>query len=403
MRKNQFLVFLMAFVAVFAIMNVVSAADVATFSDVQVNGVSVGTESIAVQAGETVDVTAVFTAVRDVDLASVEAWFYVDGKKTSYTSSRFALFNGSRYTKEFSLRVPSNIDLTDDVRLFVQVSSDDGSDTVYFDLRLQRDAFKVDVLSVELPSLEVAAGSVVPVNIVLKNRGLNTLEDLFVTVKIDALGISRRVYASDLTPVDSDDNDEEDAVEKTVFIQIPESARSGVYTLEVRASNVDVDADAVVMKSIVVSGSEGRGDVLTPVVSRTVKAGEEAVYDLVLVNSGNRMQIYTISVEAPNGVSASVDQSLVSIPADSTMVVKVRATANKEGTYALAVNVNSDGALVKRVSLTNEVDGSKAISTNPTVVLTIVLAIIFVVLVVVLIILLTRKPARTEELGESYY
>jgi len=93
MRKNQFLVFLMAFVAVFAIMNVVSAADVATFSDVQVNGVSVGTESIAVQAGETVDVTAVFTAVRDVDLASVEAWFYVDGKKTSYTSSRFALFN----------------------------------------------------------------------------------------------------------------------------------------------------------------------------------------------------------------------------------------------------------------------------------------------------------------------
>jgi len=401
MKTNYILVFLAALVAILCVQFV--SASVVSFDSVQINGADVNSGSIvAVDAGMSVPITVSFTALQNASDAKIRAWFSVSGKDVTYVSDRFDLIANGSYTKSFSLTLPSNIDLSDDITLYVRVQTSAGDTEQTAQLRVQRESYNVNVLDVEVPQT-VQAGSTIPVNVVLKNLGSHELEDLFITAKIDALGISKRVYASDITPQDnwnSDDNNA-DAVERTIFLQIPSDAKSGIYTVEVDASNADSDSSA--MRSIVISGEVASSDVLTTTVSKTVAANEEASYDLVIVNSGSKMQLYTISANAPNGLSVSVDQALVSVPADSTRVVKVSAEAAKAGTYNFAVDVNADGSLVKEVSFATVVSGKSVMSASPTVVLTIVLAVIFVVLVIVLIILLTRKPTKTEELGESYY
>jgi len=79
------------------------------------------------------------------------------------------------------------------------------------------------------------------------------------------------------------------------------------------------------------------------------------------------------------------------------------ARSSREGNYNFKVTVlDSSNNVVGEKSFVANVEG-RAVGGNAAVVLTIILAIIFVVLLVVLIVLLTRKPAKAEETGESYY
>ena len=50
-----------------------------------------------------------------------------------------------------------------------------------------------------------------------------------------------------------------------------------------------------------------------------------------------------------------------------------------------------------------ETTGAIGGETDTTVVLAVILVIVFVVLVIILIVLLTKKPAETEEFGETNY
>ena len=115
---------------------------------------------------------------------------------------------------------------------------------------------------------------------------------------------------------------------------------------------------------------------------------------------------YFVVDSSDENLNVNVDESVVAIPAGSSKTVKVDVSAQKAGKYNFAVDVNSGADLVKSQQFAANVEGSsagKALSGNTAVVLTVVLAIIFVVLLVVLIVLLTRKPEKSQELGESYY
>ena len=106
-----------------------------------------------------------------------------------------------------------------------------------------------------------------------------------------------------------------------------------------------------------------------------------------------------------SGLNVEVSEPVVAVPAGTSKTVKIMASAEKAGKYDFAVNVHSEGELVKEEKFTLDTEGSNARATagNATVLLTVILAIVFVVLLVVLIVLLTRKPEKSEELGESYY
>lgn len=403
MKSKAILVSLLAIFVVFAVSALVSASDLNVYQrEVSIKGVDFvwpSWETVSVDAGETVPIKIAFTAGEDASDVRVKA--FISGYRDDITAStgRFDILQGVTYSKLLSLKVPTDVESAEDYTLTIRVETRTADTEWEFPLKVQRESYNLEVLSVET-SREVTAGSNLAVNVVLKNRGSHTLDDTFVVARIPALNVEKRVYFSDLTSTDQADPDKEDAAERTLFLQVPSDAKAGIYNLEVEASNAD--ATETTTKSITVVGSEQKSDILAAVSSKEVQAGSTVTYDLVVINSGDKIAVYTIVPENAQNLIVSVDEPIITVPADSSRTVKVSVTAGEVmGTFNFAVNVNSDDKLVKRVNLSANV--SKKAITNNVMVLTVVLAIVFIVLLIVLIVLLTRKPEKTEELGESYY
>jgi hypothetical protein len=300
--------------------------------------------------------------------------------------------------------VPNNIDPKENMRLEVSVENRVSGqvDRREISLSAQRESYTVQILDVATDS-KVSAGDNLALDVVLKNRGRELSEDTFVTVSIPALNIERRAYFGDMSPVDQTDPlpDKEDASTRRMFLNIPSNAPAGIYTIQVDAFNAD--SKTTVTKKVAVVGASDSSRVVSSAVTKTVAVDEDAVYSVTVVNTGNKVQVYDVSFDAPAELKVAADETVVVVPAGTSKTVKVSVSADKAGKYAFVVSVNSDGALVTKQNFVTNVEGSKSSTANATVVLTVVLAIIFVVLLVVLIVLLTKKPQKAEEFGESYY
>ncbi len=150
------------------------------------------------------------------------------------------------------------------------------------------------------------------------------------------------------------------------------------------------------------SGNSNSAIVSSPS-SRTFSAGSDGTYRLTLVNSGNKILVYNLVTESDNGLTVDLEDSVVVVPAGESETVEITANAAREGNYNFKVTVlDSDNNVVGEKSFVANVEG-RTVGGNAAVVLTIILAIVFVVLLVVLIVLLTRKPAKADSDGESYY
>lgn len=404
MNSKTILVFLMTVFAALTIAAFASARDLGVSNvRVSINGVDTinSSDVISGQAGDTIPLKVVFTADENASDVKVKADISGSRDDIQAETGRFDMIEGNTYSKLLSLTLPTDIDPSQALTLTIEIQSlNMGKFEQDFPITAQRESYKLNVLDVETAQ-EVTAGSNLAVNVVLRNSGSHRLDDNFVTVSIPALNIEKRAYFSDLTPTDVANPDISDATERTMFLQIPSDAKAGVYTLEVDASNADADTKAT--QSIAVTGNGQTSQVLSAATSKDIAAGQTATYDLVIINSGDKLGVYNIVPENAQNLVVSVDEPIVTVPADSSKTVTVRATAGDVmGTFNFAVNVNSQDQLVQRATFTANVSKAAAISNN-VMVLTVILAIIFVVLLIVLIVLLTRKPAKTEEFGESYY
>jgi hypothetical protein len=388
-------------VAVLAVANVSAFA---TITDVQVNGIhalGAGT-TVATFAGDTVPVLVVFTANADASDVRVKAW--VSGESAySVASERFDVIAGNVYSRLVSVRIPSNIDPQESFRLEVSIESrNDGVGTqVSIDLSAQRESYEVEVLDVNMDS-RVTAGKSLPLDIVLKNRGRHLAEDTFVSVTIPALGIQQRSYFGDLSAVDQEDPDKEDAAERRMYINIPSDAPAGVYAVQIEAYNAD--SKSTVSRKLAVYGESSESSVITSSTAQTFGVGENGEYSITVVNAGERIGIYQLGFETTGGLSVTADEPVFAIPAGSSKTVTFEASAPRAGNYNFVAVVGSNGNVVKSQEYRANVEGSNTnVAGNATLLVTIVLAIVFVVLLVVLIVLLTKKPQKSEEYGESYY
>ncbi|MEK6893074.1 MAG: hypothetical protein AABX07_02630 [Nanoarchaeota archaeon] len=406
MKSNKILVSLVAalVLALFLISNVSASVDITSVKLNEVEVLSQGAADLSSFAGQVVPVKIVFHADSSSSDVRIKAW--LSGSSGSSTSSeRFDLISERDYVRFLSLQMPSNIDLNENIQLVITVESRNegilGAETI--DLSVQRESYTVEILDVSMDSKAVA-GDNLAVDIVLKNRGMHLAEDTFVKVKIPLLGVEEKSYFGDLSPVDQVDPNKEDAAERRMSLRVPSNAKPGVYTVEIEAYNAD--STTTLSKKIAIVGASDESSVVSPTKSKTIAAGGSAEYSLTLVNSGSKVKIYEVVVEAPAGLTVDVDEPVVAIPAGTSKTVKLKASASKVGVYDFTASVQSSGDLVKKESFVANVEGSRVsapIAGNTTVLLTIVLAIIFVVLLVVLIVLLTRKPEKTKEFGESYY
>jgi len=390
--------------AVFAIAGV-SAQSTVQITDVEVSGVEVygNTVSVAGFAGSAVPVRVQFNAnglegdvVEDV---RVKAW--ISGAD-SVTTGRFDVLSGQTYPILLSVGLPADLDEIDEefvLNILIEGRTEGELASAKIDLNVQRESYLLEILDVDMDNT-VSAGGALVLDVVVKNRGRQFADDSFVIASIPALGISDKAYFGDLSATDEVDPDKEDATERRLALRIPSDAPAGLYIVEIEAFNDD--SVSTMTRKVVVEGASADTAIIAPVHSKTVSTGADESYSMTIVNSGSRIRVYELVVEASSGLNVELAEPIVAIPAGMSETVKFDVSADKAGKYNFAVSIYSDSELVKTEQFSTNVEGTK-VTGNATVLLTVILAIVFVVLLVVLIVLLTRKPERVEEFGESYY
>ena len=405
MNTKKLLVSLVAIASVLVLVSMVSASDlVDTFDDIKVNGVSQSASGdVSVVAGQNLPVQVIFTAEENATNVRVKVTIEGEKKDNEARTEPFDVEAGKTYTKSLNVQVPYDLkdDVSDDLTLSIKAWNGDYSSSDEVTLRVQRPSYNADIKLVTVAN-SAEAGETISVDVVVKNRGYNNLDDVLVTASISALGVSKSAYLGDIIALEdcsSDcDDDDEDTVTGRMFLTIPYSAEAGVYALDVKVENDDTTSNAV--KQIAVK-NDFSSNVIVTSSKKTVAAGEEATFDLLIVNPTNKLKVYRIVTESSGSVTSSASEAVVAVPAGSSKTVKISAKADATGTYNFDVNVLSGEELAGKVTLTLDAQGASV--TSPIVVLTIILAIVFVVLLVVLIVLLSKKPEKTEEFGESYY
>jgi uncharacterized membrane protein len=364
--------------------------------EVQGNGSSL---YLAAFAGETVPVKVYFSSI--ANLSDVEVEVELNGETDSddsYFLGNVVASDNLYRTGIMNLQVPSKIDeRTDNLYLVVTVSADDvAPQTFTYKVFAQRNAYQLSIVSIDYDA-SVSAGDTVPVSVVIKNRGFEDSEDGFVLVTVPELGISAKGYLGDLVAIEGcvDDCDNTDAAQKILSLKIPSNAKDGTYEVVVKV--YDDDAVTTVTKQIKVSASTD-SQIVSAMKSQDIRAGETKTFEMILVNSADKVMVYNLNAVSGSDLSVSVP-SVVTVDAGSSKVVQVTVTASndaKEGVYPFTVDANGQ-TMVFNANVTGQSVSVSAI------VLTIVLVVIFVALLVVLIILLTRKSKTTEEVETSYY
>ncbi|NPE26462.1 hypothetical protein HNV12_00470 [Methanococcoides sp. SA1] len=401
MKRN---VLLIPFVAVMALL-VVGFASAMTDADnivdeltTEFNGVALNTNTMAGDVSSTVPVRVTFEATDNVSDVRVEV--SMDGFRDDVEAetSRFDIVDGNTYTKLLSLRLPSDADaLNEEYTLKVEITHDGSNAYEEYTVSMQRESYTFEVKSVDYSS-RVNSGEVFPVSVVVKNTGFNRMDDTYVVVSIPALGVSTRGYVGDLVPTeccDDDCEDEEDSLYRTVYLQIPSNAASGVYDLEVEVYNDDAEFTT---KELISVGDSVSTMVLASVKSQDLNAGETVTYDMIIVNSADDVKVFNMNSVSGDVLSVSVP-SVITVGPDSSETVSVAVTAASDaeiGTYTFSVDVDGE----QTVFGANVVGGSVSASV---VALTVILVIVFVVLLAVLVVLLTKKEKPIDEVETSYY
>jgi hypothetical protein len=257
--KTLFGFMVAAIIALFAVGSVMALSGSMAINtlDVKANDVELlnGVNTLAGSPGETIPVVVTFSTFQDYQDVKVRVW--IDGYKSdvSASTSRFDVVNGSTYIKRLVLTLPSVEDmdnLTEGLTLYVRLADKNDASEDSYDIKMQRESYSLEFLSVDAP-IRASAGEIIALDVVLKNIGARDAEDTFVTAAIPELGISKKAYFGDLVSQDiTDSNDNEDARERRIYLVIPSDAKSGDYSIDVKASNYD--ATSAVRKVISITG-----------------------------------------------------------------------------------------------------------------------------------------------------
>ncbi len=386
------------------------------------DGLVVGSGAVFLERGSTADIEVFVKSLDGVDFEAikdvkVKAWIggyeYGDVEETSEIFDINA--PNVVYKKTLRLDIPNDLDVDEgDYTLFVKVFDRTDSVEESFDVFLEEKRHLLKIQDVILrPTNVVDAGAPLFVVVRVENLGDKKEEDIRVSVSIPELGLSTRDYIDELAAHEIDNEDEEDSESSNeIFLRIPKDTASGLYTLK-----VDVEYDrghktVSKQETINVLGKEkeevkkpAEAMVVVDSSSQSVRGGEEALYRLTLMNTGEEAELYSLEVSGEKLFASSrVDPGFVLIKGgeSASFDVIVRANENADGIKNFVVKVKAGETIIKELPLSLEVTGrSYDLGT--------VLVAGFIVLIVVLIILgvvLLATKSRPEEPGsegQSYY
>ena len=419
MEAKKYLVSFLAVVAILVVVSSVGASDLANSVRVDVDGTTVygtaSSDSLSVQAGDSVQVDVWFTALQYDRNVMINAEIRGHGANANVDSTLFNVEQNKSYKKTLTITVPNELkdDLSNEFSLKIKIEGDKyANDEIVIPLRIQRATYDVAIKSVSVDQT-LQAGKTFPVQIVLKNIGYNDLNDLYVTAKIATLGLQKSSYFGDLVAITCNDNadygqlegdaadlpygydtlhrkcvkDGVESVSGTLNLALPYDVQAGKYNLEITVQNGDTTSTQNV--EVVVQNDFD---------STVFKSGNS----IWLVNPTDNVLGYRLVAESP----ATLSDTIVFVPAGGSKTVTV--DPNTQGEYNFKVNVFSlKGETLNSIEFSGNTSGKtateSATKTSPIVILTVVLAIIFIVLLIVLIVLIGKKPEKSGEFGESYY
>jgi len=242
--------------------------DIVENVNVQFNNVYLGSIAEDAMPGETVPVIVSFDPVKDTVVEDARIRLSIED--VTVTTDRFDISPNAGHSEMIGLTLPEDIgdNWEKEVTLHVEIFTSEDSNRYRYKINLKRDPRIFEILSVDYDA-QVSAGDSVPVSVVVKNIGARKLDDGYLVVSIDELGVSARGYFGDLVAIDTDDRD--DAVQKSVTLEIPNGIDDGVYEMTIRVYNRDTSI--FVRKLIRVEGS-ALTQVFAGVKNQDMKAGE---------------------------------------------------------------------------------------------------------------------------------
>jgi len=410
----------MMLVMLFSINLVAAAADF-DISKVEVDDITI-TESgdaVHVEADSTVEVEVYVQGNGSSDDVKVRAW--IGGYEYGSIEDRTEIFeveNNVDYRKTLTLRIPKDIDASDDYTLHVEIFDDDNSVDKDFTLRVQEKRHFLDIQDVILrPSSQIEAGRVLFTTVRVENLGDKKEEDIKVSVAIPELGVSSRDYIDELVPVENTDDDDEEtsASSNEIFLRVPKDARTGDYEVLVEVS-YNRGHDVVRAKTLVhVEGVSvaGLDDTIISVdsQSKSVDAGEQTGYRIMVANMGEEVQRYSLEVSGENlWATSRVDPLFVTVRPGETGELNALLTVKEDapqGRNSFVAKVRSGDQLVKEISLTADVnDGSLSFGDGTRKALTVVFGVLVVLLIILGLVVAFNKMKGDEgegEEGTNYY
>ena len=334
------------------------------------------TSRLNVERDDRLDVRIKITALAPLDnveiLGFISGFEYNDipGERISDITQVFQLDANVSYVRTLKIPLPDDVDV-DDYKLRIIVSDRFGQSTVAnFDFKIDTKRHDLRIEDVILiPGNRVRAGSALLGKVRIENKGQIDLDDVKVTLGIPALGVSATDYIDEI-----ENNDRQDETEE-MFLRLPQCADPGVYKMVVEVyynNNRDKESTSV---DVQVTENDVCGNQATPTTPTTptggvvagtnlvsVEAGESTIVPFSITNSGNTQKGYSMSFQAPAGISIKVSPSstvIVGPGKTETLFVSIGAGAGLAGPQSIVATVSSGTEVVESENITVDVHKGK--------------------------------------------
>ena len=339
-------------------------------------------------------------------------------------SAPFQVLQGAVRPIHLTLKIPNDIEASDDYTLRVEAFDDDQStdDSMVtkksFTLRLQEIRHSVNIFDTLFnPSNYVQAGQPVFVTVRAENLGDNIEDSVKVTVSVPQLGIQTQEYIDQLETSQSQRNsDRNDGfTSNDLVLMVPQDAKEGTYDVIVRLDYNRFHSFEEQKYTLYVRSSQAVVQPASTLVNvdtlaQKVEDGKGAVYKLSVANLNKVAQSYTVEVSGTDSwANVVVTPMTLTVQPDTTSEVNVYVAPNEgfTGLKTFSVKVMSGSNVVTEKNLSLEVTPKAVASDTTKRVLTIVFVILLLVLVLLAVILLIKKLTEDKDdkgvEGKTYY
>ncbi|MDP3918464.1 MAG: hypothetical protein Q8Q35_00980 [Nanoarchaeota archaeon] len=375
--KKTILTFIL--LALTLVSSVSAVPDNFDIDNVYVNGIQVTEDNkVQVEIGSTATITILIQGEGDSTDIRLKAWLggyeYDD---IEVVSEVFEVQDGVSYKKTLSLEIPEDLDVSEnEYTLHVEAYDSNDTERKDYTLYFESERHNVVVEDILLSSEILSPEDYLAVKVRLSNDGKKDEEDLKITVSIPELGVSNRVYMNEL-----ESGDQADA--GTVYLTIPEDAKTGTYEVLVTVSYDNGYTESTDSTNLRIDGNSTVYDENAIVSIQTVKnlvVGEESSFKVFVTNLEDSTKEFSLTV---SGMNADYTED-VKVSSDKTGELTFTLTPSESGLQTVLIEITSEDGVVEQELFNVDVE-------EKTNIYPITFAIVLAVLVVVGIVAYLRK------------